>query len=92
MVDNPARISIGKTISGRIVAPERVRVSGLSVSWDHCVVDFDPDSSQRYRIEGLPDGEYSVHVFASAGRRSYVGDVEVRAGESADVELHPYER
>ena len=81
------RLVPGRTITGRIVAPEgrenlMVSASGLGVS---AVGTLEPDG--RYKIEGLPEGEFDVSVWCQKGSEWWTGSARVAAGGSADIEV-----
>jgi hypothetical protein len=90
-VDHELAPREGKTVSGRILAPEPVAVFSMSVYSHrlalHELAEDDDEPDDHYRVDGLPEDEYLVSVQANAGKHYYRGEVRVKTGEQKDLVL-----
>ncbi len=79
----------GRTIAGRLTVPPGARVTRIVASTlrGQALAPGTWTDDGSYRIDGLPDGTWTIVATAHNGPTSYRGEAEAAAGGFADVEL-----
>jgi hypothetical protein len=91
--DHELPLRAGASISGRVHGPEGVRFFHMSVYGKGIALRYSLDGdtpTDRYRVDGLPEGEYLFTILARAGGKSYKGEIRVRTGEPKDLKLEAW--